>query len=481
MRLLAPVAEESTPEVEEGDGTPRAPQSSSKEQQQASQEDARKSVRQARDLRVWPMRAKTYTFTQPFGCVPQIANFYLPGDGCPPDRPVVHTGIDLAAPEGTPFYAAAAGWVTASGYDREVGVPNTRIIIQHVGRNDGYATEYLHWIASYVKVGDYVEAGQFIGEVGSVGYSTGPHLHFSVVDLNSGEHIDPIGWLPKTPDTKGYRGLAPHTRAQMRLPAGTTAGVPETADPSPPPPPSRQDVPDASPHKSKKHKHKQRKREERRAARASSNKGDQSEDAAGSESGGSSEAGRHHKKAKGKDKERTRTRERNKDGAKIEKSAKGENGSAGKASDGSQDDAATKSTRKSKHDNRGGRRGAAGHDSSKHRREDNNRGGRKNGEEKKSGSKKRTEGSNDGNSGGAGDAGGGPNGDLNGGTDDGAAGGNEGDSGDNPSGEPGTGRPAAAHRDRSSTQRSALGTGSNGSETTENEEPQRKPKQQEAA
>ena len=150
------------------------------------------------------MPAGSYTFTQHFGCVPQLGNLYFPGEGCPASAPVIHTGIDLAAPEGTPFYAAASGWVTLADYDRPTADANTRIIIQHDGRNEGYATDYLHWVASYVDEGDYVHAGDPIGEVGNVGFSTGPHLHFSVTDLDTGEFIDPLGWLPDEPGLEGY-------------------------------------------------------------------------------------------------------------------------------------------------------------------------------------------------------------------------------------------------------------------------------------
>ena len=139
----------------------------------------------------------------------------------PRRRPVFHTGIDLAAPEGTPFYAAASGWVTLADYDRPTADANTRITIQHDGRNEGYATDYLHWVASYVEEGDYVHAGDPIGEVGNVGFSTGPHLHFSVTDLGTGEHVDPLRWLPDEPGLEGYVSRMPNAR--LRLPAGTTA------------------------------------------------------------------------------------------------------------------------------------------------------------------------------------------------------------------------------------------------------------------
>ena len=188
------------PEVEPADaldGAPKVKQASHKQKASAKRKEAPAS---AREQRVWPLPDESFVFTQAFGCVPQLGNLYLPGAGCPPDRPVVHTGIDLAAPEGTVFYAAASGWVTLAGYDRPTPDANTRIIIQHDGRQEGYSTEYLHWVASYVAVGDYVRAGEPIGEVGNVGYSTGPHLHFSVIDLATGEHIDPVRWLP--PDNK---------------------------------------------------------------------------------------------------------------------------------------------------------------------------------------------------------------------------------------------------------------------------------------
>ena len=194
----------------------------------------------------WPMPARSYPFSPPFGCVPQLGNLYFPDPSCPPDRPVVHTGIDMAAPEGTPFYAAASGWVTQAGFDREpTSVANTRIVIQQDGKNDGYSTVYLHWVATFVSVGDYVHAGQPIGEVGNVGFSTGPHLHFEVVDLNAGNNIDPVSWLPKDPASGSYPGQLPD--ATFRLPPGTTAGYPEGADPAPPDVPRREKVPQ-SPH-----------------------------------------------------------------------------------------------------------------------------------------------------------------------------------------------------------------------------------------
>ena len=196
-------------------------------------------------MRVWPLRTGSFDFSQAFGCVTQIGGFYNPAPGCPREAPVVHTGIDLAAPQGTRFYAAASGWVTEAGLDRPQGLANTQIVIQHDGANDGYATEYLHWITTYVQRGDYVRAGQPLGEVGSVGYSTGPHLHFGVVDLDSGERLDPIRWLPDDRATGAYLCLAPGSAAITFDDVGKK--VPDWADPSPPPAPTRQRVPENPP------------------------------------------------------------------------------------------------------------------------------------------------------------------------------------------------------------------------------------------
>ena len=329
LRQVAPGDEAAPAAVgaDPGDGPPPAEQN-----KKSSSKDQDTSDGRNENIRMWPMPAGSYTFTQPFGCVPQIAQFYQPGAGCPADRPVVHTGLDLAAPEGTPFYAAASGWVTEAGYDREVGVANTRIIIQHEGRNDGYATEYLHWIASFVDVGEHVEAGQLIGEVGSVGYSTGPHLHFSLIELDTGEHVDPTRWLPKEPGTEGYRGITPR-RAAMRLPAGTTAGVPEHTDPNPPDVPTREDVPESADkgqgRKNRDKSKKDKQRQERRDKGAAGHNREKDSRTVSGKDGVESADGSASAKSKrsDRDRERTRKRERNRDGASKADNASGKNGS----------------------------------------------------------------------------------------------------------------------------------------------------------
>ncbi len=85
-----------------------------------------------------------------------------------------HKGIDIAAPQGAPIQAAAAGTVVFSG--RNGGYGNM-VMIEHA---DGRRTLYAHAEALFVKVGDRVSASQTIAAVGSTGHSTGPHVHFEV-------------------------------------------------------------------------------------------------------------------------------------------------------------------------------------------------------------------------------------------------------------------------------------------------------------
>ncbi|MEV8505347.1 M23 family metallopeptidase [Actinoplanes sp. NPDC051475] len=99
----------------------------------------------------------------------------------------LHAGIDLAAPEGTPYKAVHAGTVTSAGYNGGYGYA---ITIKH---DDGTEMIYAHSRRLLVQAGDQVRAGQVIGEVGNTGYSYGTHLHLEVhVD---GSPTDPIGFL----------------------------------------------------------------------------------------------------------------------------------------------------------------------------------------------------------------------------------------------------------------------------------------------
>lgn len=98
-----------------------------------------------------------------------------------------HNGTDIAAPEGTPILAAAAGTVTiANGVDPWGGSYGYHIKIDH---GNGLETLYAHCSAICVRVGQQVQQGEVIGYVGSTGNSTGNHLHFEM--RVEGEKVDP--------------------------------------------------------------------------------------------------------------------------------------------------------------------------------------------------------------------------------------------------------------------------------------------------
>jgi murein DD-endopeptidase MepM/ murein hydrolase activator NlpD len=99
-----------------------------------------------------------------------------------------HTGIDIKANTGAPVKAAMDGTVAV--------VNNNWLYGQHIliSHTNGYKTLYAHLSATSVKEGEKVAQGKKIGEVGSTGQSTGPHLHFGVYDKN-GKLLNPLDLL----------------------------------------------------------------------------------------------------------------------------------------------------------------------------------------------------------------------------------------------------------------------------------------------
>lgn len=94
-----------------------------------------------------------------------------------------HTGVDMACPTGTPILASMSGKVTTTGINRVYG---NYVIIDH---GNGYQTLYAHMSKIIATKGQWVSQGTRIGLVGSTGYSTGPHLHFTV--YKNGKLVDP--------------------------------------------------------------------------------------------------------------------------------------------------------------------------------------------------------------------------------------------------------------------------------------------------
>lgn len=103
---------------------------------------------------------------------------------------VLHAGIDIANAIGTPILAASDGVVIESGPSAGYGM---LVKLRH---SDGTVTLYGHINRSLVSVGEHVMAGDQIAEMGNRGYSTGPHLHFEVLQ-NGTSRIDPTSWLAK--------------------------------------------------------------------------------------------------------------------------------------------------------------------------------------------------------------------------------------------------------------------------------------------
>ncbi len=99
-----------------------------------------------------------------------------------------HKGIDIKADAGTPVKAITDGKVTVAENFRLHG---TTVIIDH---GQGIVSLYIHLSKLDVKPGEYVEAGQKIGEVGSTGFATGPHLHWGL--YVHGVTVNPMnGWM----------------------------------------------------------------------------------------------------------------------------------------------------------------------------------------------------------------------------------------------------------------------------------------------
>ena len=126
----------------------------------------------------WVKPLKSYTLTSPFGMRLHPILGY--------ER--MHNGVDMAAPAGTPIYAAKSGKVTVTSY--QAGGAGNYVSINH---GDGFSSIYMHMTRYIVTKGQYVTAGQVIGYVGNTGLSKGNHLHFGI--SYKGEYVNPMKYI----------------------------------------------------------------------------------------------------------------------------------------------------------------------------------------------------------------------------------------------------------------------------------------------
>ena len=98
-----------------------------------------------------------------------------------------HDGVDIAIPIGTPLVAPRDGVVLASGYSASFG----RFL--RLGHDDYYVTFFAHLHSVEIDIGDTITQGQKVALSGNTGWSTAPHLHFSI--FRQGQFVDPLDYL----------------------------------------------------------------------------------------------------------------------------------------------------------------------------------------------------------------------------------------------------------------------------------------------
>jgi len=102
-----------------------------------------------------------------------------------------HSGMDIAAPKGTPVHAPAGGVVTFA--DPDLYLTGGTVVLDH---GHGISSNFLHLSRIDVKVGDVIKQGDAIGLVGATGRATGPHLHWGMSWLET--RLDPLLVLDRT-------------------------------------------------------------------------------------------------------------------------------------------------------------------------------------------------------------------------------------------------------------------------------------------
>ncbi|MGH8776913.1 MAG: M23 family metallopeptidase [Jiangellaceae bacterium] len=137
-------------------------------------EAAERAARAEREGKVWVLPLSDYRVTAGFGAVGRMWS----------NR---HTGLDLSASYGTPVKSMSSGEVIWSGYD---GACGNKVVVRHW---DGTETWYCH-LSRIIQRDGKVMPGTVVGNVGSTGNSTGPHLHLEV-HPDGGYAVNPRTWM----------------------------------------------------------------------------------------------------------------------------------------------------------------------------------------------------------------------------------------------------------------------------------------------
>ncbi|MER7725155.1 M23 family metallopeptidase [Streptomyces sp. NPDC096323] len=148
------------------------------EKKKAAEEAAKKAeaLRLAKLAASYAIPTSSYTITSTFG---EAGSMWSSG---------YHTGLDFAAPTGTPIKAVHSGTVKSAGYSGSYGY---RTVLE---LEDGTEVWFCHQSSIDVSIGQKVTTGDTIGRVGATGNVTGPHLHLEV-HTPDGTGIDPMAWL----------------------------------------------------------------------------------------------------------------------------------------------------------------------------------------------------------------------------------------------------------------------------------------------
>ncbi|MBR5885630.1 MAG: M23 family metallopeptidase [Alistipes sp.] len=124
----------------------------------------------------------------------------------------MHKGVDLSCKLGVPVYATGDAIVEMTDKGMRRRGYGQQVLLNH---EFGYKTRYAHLHKIYVKAGDRVSRGQLIGEVGSTGGSTGPHLHYEVIYM--GRHVNPVNYFNRNMSTEEYKQLVEKMKTNTDL------------------------------------------------------------------------------------------------------------------------------------------------------------------------------------------------------------------------------------------------------------------------